>query len=266
MDGIFSVDVEPDLRTGGYLGITKGLPVLLKLLDSYSIKATFFVTGMVLESYPKVFVSILEKGHEIAIHGYSHRRYDLMDEKEKEEDLEKAIKIYQRLFDKLPKGFRAPQHSIDNETVNLLEKEHFKYDSSKTPMNIMLFRHIIKRNVNLRNIIRNFASEIIPYKIGRAMTEIPRTAFLISVGGFELKIYPAFFYKLIISMCRIFKIPFVFVMHSWDLIDTLDSRTCRLCPQNLFRKKLRSFLKYSYKKVSYIKMEEIYEKTRTKNS
>jgi len=39
-----------------------------------------------------------------------------------------------------PKGFRAPQHSIDDETLNLLEKYNFKYDSSYSPWN---FFHMI---------------------------------------------------------------------------------------------------------------------------
>ena len=262
MDGFFSVDIEPDLRTGDYNGITVGLPRLMRLLDKYNIKSTLFVTGKVLDKYPGVFKSLKSRGHEVEIHGYSHKRYDLMTLKEKEEDLKKAISSYRRIFGKKPSGFRAPQHSIDQETLSLLKKLGFKFDSSRVPGNIMLLRHLLKKSSGKRSILNNFFSKLSPYEIRKGITEIPRSAFLISSGGFELKLYPAWTYKLIILISRTFKIPFVFTMHSWDMIKVGNSKTEKMCPPELFEKKLDYFLEYSSKRVNYLRMEDIYLKSK----
>lgn len=256
MKAVFSVDVEPDLHTNNFEGITKGIPKLLFLLDRYKVKATFFVTGKILEKYPSVIKSLKSKGHEIAIHSYSHKRYDILTFQEKKQDLEKCIKIYKKMFNSYPKGFRAPQHSIDQITLELLERNNFKYDSSKTPANLMLFRHLFKKGKK-KNIILNFFSEFKHYKIQDNLVEIPRTALLFSVGGFELKLYPKISYKTLISLFKLLNIDFIFVMHSWDMIYIPNSKTSRLCSSEKFEKNLNTFLKYSTKKLKYVKMEQL---------
>lgn len=46
---------------------------VLKILDDYNIKATFFVLGSRVEIYPEIVKETYEKGHYIANHGYSHK-------------------------------------------------------------------------------------------------------------------------------------------------------------------------------------------------
>ena len=50
-----------------------GAPRILELLVEYSLKATFFVPGFTAERYPHVVSRIVEEGHEVAHHSYSHR-------------------------------------------------------------------------------------------------------------------------------------------------------------------------------------------------
>ena len=45
---------------------------ILEILDKYSVKATFFVIGVNAKNYPEQLQKILEKGHEIGNHTYSH--------------------------------------------------------------------------------------------------------------------------------------------------------------------------------------------------
>ncbi|MDF0552159.1 polysaccharide deacetylase family protein [Kamptonema sp. UHCC 0994] len=47
-------------------------PQLLKVLDKYNIKASFFVLGLCVQRYPQIAKSIYEKGHWIGLHGYQH--------------------------------------------------------------------------------------------------------------------------------------------------------------------------------------------------
>ena len=47
-------------------------PKLLKLLDRYNAKATFFCLGENVEAYPELYQSILDQGHAVGNHSYSH--------------------------------------------------------------------------------------------------------------------------------------------------------------------------------------------------
>src|SRR5688500_15585016 len=47
--------------------------ILLMLADNRA-KATFFVLGWIAERYPQLIRRIVESGHEIASHGFSHER------------------------------------------------------------------------------------------------------------------------------------------------------------------------------------------------
>lgn len=47
-------------------------PQVLSLLETYNAKATFFCVGKHIEAYPKIFKSIIKKGHTIGNHTFSH--------------------------------------------------------------------------------------------------------------------------------------------------------------------------------------------------
>ncbi|PKM82932.1 MAG: hypothetical protein CVU89_02005 [Firmicutes bacterium HGW-Firmicutes-14] len=48
-------------------------PLVLNILETYGIKATFFVIGTSIEENPEVFRDIVRRGHSIGNHTYSHR-------------------------------------------------------------------------------------------------------------------------------------------------------------------------------------------------
>lgn len=52
-------------------------PVLLDILDSYGVKATFFVIGTNIEKYPGVLRDIVKRGHTIGNHTYNHKYDDI---------------------------------------------------------------------------------------------------------------------------------------------------------------------------------------------
>jgi peptidoglycan/xylan/chitin deacetylase (PgdA/CDA1 family) len=47
-------------------------PELLKFLNTYNIKATFFCLGKKVEKHPELLQAILKNGHGVGIHGYDH--------------------------------------------------------------------------------------------------------------------------------------------------------------------------------------------------
>ncbi|MEJ2649111.1 MAG: DUF3473 domain-containing protein [Sedimentisphaerales bacterium] len=52
--------------------IERNVNTLLELLDSHSVKATFFWLGWLAERHKKLVRKCMEAGHEIACHGYAH--------------------------------------------------------------------------------------------------------------------------------------------------------------------------------------------------
>jgi peptidoglycan-N-acetylglucosamine deacetylase len=103
---------------------------ILQLLDRYAIKASWFVPGTVIATYPDHCRRIVDGGHEIGNHGWTHvPPADLAPEKE-EEGLLRANESIERLTGKLPAGYRSPSWDLSPVTVDLLLKHDFIYDSS----------------------------------------------------------------------------------------------------------------------------------------
>jgi peptidoglycan/xylan/chitin deacetylase (PgdA/CDA1 family) len=62
-------------------------PVILDILEEYGIKATFFMVGENVGYYPAAARAVVEAGHEIANHTFSHRKFGKMTEGEMREEI-----------------------------------------------------------------------------------------------------------------------------------------------------------------------------------
>src|SRR5207249_775834 len=51
---------------------------LLDLCDAHGARGTFFVLGVVAQRYPRLVRTIVERGHEIASHGWDHTLVDAL--------------------------------------------------------------------------------------------------------------------------------------------------------------------------------------------
>ena len=219
-----TVDTEADLNSGNYKGIYEGLEALRKILDKYNIKVTFFVTCDCIEKYPKIFQRLQKEDHEIALHGYRHVRFDKLSYKEKEEQIKKAIEVFVRYLKNKPKGFRAPQHSIDDETLNLLAKYGFKYDSSYTPLNLLQLFFFPGRFLSW---LRLFFSQTKTYRIRGNLYEIPCSAIIIPFVSLALRVFPKPLLRFYLDILKVFNKEIVFYAHSWDFIELSNSRIDR---------------------------------------
>lgn len=138
----FDVDAETPLLSAaaGYendlsamshqaYGPRVGVPRILELLARHSAPGTFFVPGQVAERWPGAVEQILKAGHEVALHGHSHRALVDMNVREQVEDLERGLAGLARLGVE-PVGYRAPYWRITRELLDLLPSYGFTYDSS----------------------------------------------------------------------------------------------------------------------------------------
>jgi len=110
---------------------------LLQLFDMAGIEATFFVLGWVAERYPQMVRNIAAAGHEIASHGYAHRRVDQQERSEFEADIRKAKAILEQTAGRMVVGYRAPTFSITRGgfwAFEALERAGYRYSSSIFPI------------------------------------------------------------------------------------------------------------------------------------
>ena len=120
-----TIDVEPPFAKNQVLR-------LLDVLAQYRIKATFFVTGMVLEQHKNLASSLVKAGHELALHGYNHLAWQ-GESIERKKDAIRAIKAFKHVTGKYSLGFRAPYGNIDINILRALEQNGVEYDSSIIP-------------------------------------------------------------------------------------------------------------------------------------
>src|SRR5690349_11591527 len=85
---------------------------LLDLFDQYQVRSTFFVLGWVAERYPAIVRTIVERGHEVASHGYAHRLVYDQTPAAFRDDVSKARKILEDAGGRRVVGYRAPSYSI----------------------------------------------------------------------------------------------------------------------------------------------------------
>lgn len=234
-------DVEPDLRTGKYLGVEEGIKNILEILNKYGVRATFFVTCDCVEKYPKIFQNLIKQGHEISLHGFRHKRFDEMGRKEKEKQITESIKCFKKYLKIIPKGFRAPQHSIDNETLDLLEKYKFDYDSSYTPCNLLQLFFFPKK---FKLWFKHFFSKSRIYKIRENLWEVPPTSLIIPFVSLTIRVFPLWLLKFYVIVLGVFNKDIVFYAHSWDFIILKNSKSYKLCPLEKFLEKFDELIKW----------------------
>jgi polysaccharide deacetylase family protein (PEP-CTERM system associated) len=108
--------------------------VLLDTLERLGLRATFFVLGLAARRHPELVREIAARGHEIASHGFAHRRIFEISPAELRSDLEASIELIGELTGIRPLGYRAPAFSINRATpfaLEILAELGFAYDSSR---------------------------------------------------------------------------------------------------------------------------------------
>ncbi|EAK3694789.1 polysaccharide deacetylase [Campylobacter coli] len=128
--GSYGGEDSPDDISRGLFAGEVGIPRLLKLFKKYNIPATWFAPGHSIETFPKQMKMIVDAGHEIGAHGYSHENPIAMSAKQEEDVLLKSIELIEKISGKKPSGYVAPWWEFSNITNELLLKHGIKYDHS----------------------------------------------------------------------------------------------------------------------------------------
>ena len=113
------------------------IDVILEALERQDVCGTFFVLGWLARHRPEVVKKIAGAGHEIASHGFSHRRVTALDPVRFREEARASKGELEELTGESVRGYRAPSFSIVpgyEWTFDVLLEEGYVYDSSLFPV------------------------------------------------------------------------------------------------------------------------------------
>lgn len=96
--------------------------VILEILEKYHVKATFFMTGGWVKSYPEDVKKILAAGHDLGNHSENHLNMSELSDGEKEEELMMVHNRVKQLTGYEMFLFRPPYGDYDEKLVNCAKK------------------------------------------------------------------------------------------------------------------------------------------------
>ncbi|MFQ5745734.1 MAG: XrtA system polysaccharide deacetylase [Gemmatimonadota bacterium] len=147
---VFSVDVEEYFQVHAFESriardewesmpsrVERGVDALLGLLDRHDARATFFVLGWIGRRHPDLVRRIAAEGHEIASHGWSHRRVSELRREAFREEVRDSRALLGDLAGRAVIGYRAPSFSLlpgCEWAFDVLLEEGYRYDSSLFPI------------------------------------------------------------------------------------------------------------------------------------
>lgn len=188
--------------------------LLLEAFDRHSTHATFFILGWLAERLPELVREIEERGHEIAVHGYSHQLLTELNPESFEEDLEKGLAAITACgVEQTPIGFRAPSFTIVKKTYwafPVLEQHGFRYDSSIFPVGFHPDYGVGDAPLG-------------PYQVTEQIREFPLTCAELfgrripCSGGAYFRLFPYAFTRLCLRRVNADRRPAIFYLHPWEL-------------------------------------------------
>jgi polysaccharide deacetylase family protein (PEP-CTERM system associated) len=193
--------------------IERNIDVLLEVLERARTKATFFTLGWIAERYPSTVRQVVSAGHELASHGYSHRKATEQQPAEFLSDIRLAKSILEDVSGVEVKGYRAPSFSVGPENrwaFECIGKAGYRYSSSVYPI-----RH---DHYGMPDAPR------FPFESHPGLMEVPiTTSRLLSAnmpagGGGYFRLFPYGLSRwLIRRVNRRDHKPAVFYLHPWEL-------------------------------------------------
>lgn len=128
----FDLDFESDY---------KAMPSLLDKLKEFNIKAGFAIIGKFVEKYPDIHKRVVDEGHEIINHTYTHpdnphfapdRYFNKLSYQEQKDEIYKAHKVFYNTLEVECIGFRTPHYgNLHTESAyDILSELNYKYSSS----------------------------------------------------------------------------------------------------------------------------------------
>lgn len=216
----FSQHVHQDEWDSFPLRVDVNTRRILELLDSFSIKATFFILGWVAERLPALVKEIHRRGHEIACHGYGHELIYTIGPERFRADIRRSKALLEEQCGVQVNGYRAPSYSITKQSLwalDILVEEGFVYDSSIFPVlhdtygipDAERFPHKIQTAAGA---LVEFPLTTLPFQLGWKKMRLP------IAGGGYLRLLPVGIIRRgIAAINQRERQPAVLYFHPWEI-------------------------------------------------
>lgn len=227
---------------------------ILDILKESDTKCTFFMLGSIAQIRPQLLKDIINEGHELASHGFSHKALHFLTPESFEKELILTNKIIEDATGKKVKGFRAPYFSLSEKTswaIDVLTSLDFVYDSSVFPMKTPLYGS----NKAPQNIYHISSSNIYKEDPNAKLIEFPMTIYKNKflhfpyLGGIYSRFMPEYLLKILILNQSKNKV-LNFFFHPWEA-NTLKPKHVKIPPlssllahynSNTYLKKIENIL------------------------
>ncbi len=194
--------------------------MLLEVLRRYGAKATFFTVGEVAQAHPRLIQAILNAGHELAFHGWTHTALWNLTRESFSDETARFLAWRDANFPGVAiEGYRAPTFSLDARTawaVEVLQAHGFAYDASIFPARTTLYG--VPEAPRAPYCIR--ADALTGAESG--LLEVPMSVFSLGglragfTGGLYLKALPLPVIRGLVARQHAQGIPAVFYVHPWE--------------------------------------------------
>lgn len=130
---------RPGVLSQGAYGPKVAVPAILAILDRLGLRATFFVPGRVAERHPDTVRSVIQAGHEVGHHGYTHTSPLEQPRDQEKAELLRGLAVLTDLGADVV-GYRSPSWDLSPHTLPLLTECGFEYSSNMMD-DIRPYRH-----------------------------------------------------------------------------------------------------------------------------
>ncbi len=190
---------------------------VLDIFAEADIRATFFVLGWVAERRQDLVRKIVDAGHELACHGYSHKLIYDQSKADFAAETIRAKDILEQISGNPVDGYRAASYSITGRSLwalDIIAESGFTYDASIVPARHDLYGIPGSKHSPYRLKLENGMSimEFPPSTISVLGHDIP-----VGGGGY-FRIFPYAFSKWgMHKINRARQQPFSFYLHPWEI-------------------------------------------------
>jgi peptidoglycan-N-acetylglucosamine deacetylase len=128
-----------DLRDGGnsigrlawgQYGNRVGVPRILKVLEKYAVKASFYVPAVTALLHPEEQRQVVAEGHEIGIHGWIHELNSVLPYEAERDLMLRSADTLEKVGGVRPVGLRTPSWDFSRHTLEIEKEMELAYDSS----------------------------------------------------------------------------------------------------------------------------------------
>jgi polysaccharide deacetylase family protein (PEP-CTERM system associated) len=195
--------------------VERNTDVILELLDRHGATGTFFTLGWVADKHPAIVRRIVDAGHEIASHGWWHRKVTMLSRAQFREDVYAAKMALEQVSGHPVLGYRAPSFSITpgfEWAFDVLLETGYRYDSSLFPIKRMNYGY--PKTPPIPHLIHRDKGDLMEFPL--ATTRIG-TMHIPAAGGGYLRQFPYAIIRRAFREHTNAGMPAVFYIHPWEV-------------------------------------------------